>query len=270
MDEPYLSQFTQLIRQGAGARDIHDSTGLGSYDSEPSSSAVSERFMARELGRVDVHARNLCATLLDHVGTAARVLDVGCGTGGTTVALALSGLGAEQVIGVDASASTIEAACVRARSHGLSYDHVRFEHVPAGSLLPFQDGWFDLVTCVSVLEFIGHEDARRGFVSEFLRVLRPGGHLFLATPNPFRLHEYHSHRPLGDWRRTPGFPWSSPPWSLHRMFGRSDVVPLAAYRARRHPGLRPLAWAAPVLQWAFPWQQYLIRKPERAAGEFQG
>lgn len=259
MKEPYLSQFTQLISQGAAARDIHDSTGRGSYDSE-SSMVVSDRFMERELGRVEMHQRSLCATLVDQVGTAARILDVGCGTAGTTVALALSGLDAEHVVGIDASASTVAAARVRASSYGLSPGRVRFEHVRAGSRLPFPAASFDLVTCVSVLEFITGEEARRFLVSEFLRVVRPGGHVFLATPSPLRLREYHSRRPLGDWRQTPGFPWSSPPWSVRRMFVGNDLVPLARYRLHAHPRLKSLAWAAPLLQWAFPWQQYLVRR----------
>lgn len=259
MKEPYLSQFTQLIGQGAGARDIHDSTGRGSYDSD-SSVRVSEPFMERELGRVEMHQRSLCATLMDQVGTAARILDVGCGTAGTTVALALSRLDAEQVIGIDASASSVAAARVRANSYGLSPDRVRFEHVCAGSRLPFPAASFDLVTCVSVLEFITTEEARRFLVSEFLRVLRPDGHVFLATPSPLRLREYHSRRPLGDWRQTPGFPWSSPPWSVRKMFAGNDLVPLARHRVLAHPRIKSLAWAAPFLQFAFPWQQYLVRK----------
>lgn len=259
MKEPYLSQFTQLIGQGAAARDIHDSTGRGSYDSE-SESVVSDRFVQRELDRVEMHQRSLCATLVDQIGTAARILDVGCGTAGTTVALALSDLGAEHVVGIDASASTVAAAWVRAGSYGLAPEQVRFEHVPAGSRLPFTDGSFDLVTCVSVLEFVSTGEARRFLVSEILRLVRPGGHVFLATPSPFRFRNYHSRLALGDWRRSPGFPWSSPPWSVRRMFAGNAVVPLARYRMQRHPRLKTLAWAAPVLQWAFPWQQYLVRR----------
>lgn len=260
MKEPYLSQFTRLIGQGAAARDIHDSTGRGSYDSDAAATVVSNRFLERELGRVEMHQRSLCATLVDQVGTAARILDVGCGTAGTTVALALSDLGAEQVVGIDASASTVAAAWVRAGSYGLSPDQVRFEHVPAGSRLPFADGSFDMVTCVSVLEFVTTGEGRRFLVSEILRVARPGGHVFLATPSPFRFRNYHSGRALGDWRHTPGFPWSSTPWSVRRMFAGNELVPLARYRLLRHPRLKSLGWAAPVLQWVFPWQQYLVRR----------
>ena len=259
MDEPYRSRFIALLQNGAACRDIHDTKGLGSFDS-PKQVRVSERFIEREIGRVQVHAAGLCTTLVDHVGTARRILDVGCGTAGTTVALALSALSPEHITGIDADASTLEAARTRAKGYGLADERVDFRHVPAGHALPFDDHQFDLVTCVSVLEFLSTGEYRNRFISELLRVLKTGGHLFLATPNPFVLHEYHSRRLLGDWRRNPGYPWSSPPWSLQRMLAGQERIPLARYRMQRHPRLRKVAVAAPLAQWAFPWQQVLTRK----------
>lgn len=264
MKEPYRSRFIDLIQHGAARRDIHDSHTNGEYDSDRES-RVSERFLEREIGRVDMHMQGLCATLVDHIGQAGRILDVGCGTAGTSVALALSALAPQQVIGVDADADTLEAARVRAEGYDLGSERVQFTHVPAGELLPFADASFDLVTCVSVLEFISTQAHRDRFVGELLRVLRPGGYLFLATPNPFVLHEYHSRKWLGDWRRLPGFPWSSPPWSLRRMLAGQERIPLARYRMQRHPRLRAVAAAAPLAQWVFPWQQILTRKRSAAA-----
>lgn len=265
MKEPYLSQFVDLVQSGAARRDIHDSDGRGSFDSNQES-RISERFLQREIDRVDMHLRNLCTTLVDHVGQASRILDVGCGTAGTTVALALSPLSAERLIGIDADAATLDAARVRALGYGFPRERVDFLHVPAGNPLPFADASFDLVTCVSVLEFVSTEVSRRRFVGEMLRVLTPGGHLFLATPNPFVLREYHSRRWLGDWVRQPGYPWSSPPWELRRMMSGHERIPLARYRMVRHPKLRPMAAVAPVAQWVFPWQQLLLRKRETADG----
>jgi ubiquinone/menaquinone biosynthesis C-methylase UbiE len=261
MKDPHLTRFIQLLEQGAAARDIHDSMGLGSYDSE-SSGRVSERFVQRELDRVEVHRRGLCTTLEAKIGVARRVLDVGCGTGGTTVALAMSGLQAEYVVGVDADVSTVEAARVRAASHGFGPDRVHFEEVAPGGALPFPDASFDLVTCVSVMEFISTEQSRIRFVTELLRVVRPSGHVFLATPSPFRLREYHSKRWLGDWRRTPGYPWSSPPWAtpLHALRAGNEPVPLARMRLQRDRRLRMVVWAAFFVQWLLPWQQYLVRR----------
>jgi SAM-dependent methyltransferase len=261
MREPYRSQFSTLIRGGVATRDIHDSAGLGGYDSEPPASSIaSDAFVERELGRVAMHSRSLCSTLVDHVGSASRVIDLGCGTGGTTVALALSSLNVDQIVGVDANKRVLEAAVVRARGYDLPPERVTFVHSPAGSTLDFPTGSFDLATCVSVLEFISTERARRQFAADVVRVVRPGGHIFLATPGPFRLRELHSGRLLGNWRKRSGYPWSSGSLSIRAMFGGCEMIPLANYRLRRHKTLKNFAWASPALAWAFPWQQFLFRK----------
>jgi SAM-dependent methyltransferase len=207
-----------------------------------------------------MHSHSLCPTLMDHIGSAERILDVGCSTGGTTVALALSGLGAQMVVGIDANEAVLEAARVRALGHRLPAERVNFIHVLAGRPFGFHTDSFDLVTCVSVLEFIGTVESRQQLVTEILRVVRPGGHVFLATPSAFHLREYHSQRLLGNWRRRPGYPWSSPPRSIRRMLVGCDMIPLAKYRMQRHRALQRFSWAAPVIQWAFPWQQFLARK----------
>lgn len=261
MDEPYRSRFVELVRRGAASRDMHDTHAQGSYDSE-GGSAVSERFIEREVGRARQHAGSLCLPLADRLGSASRILDVGCGTGGTTVALALSPLAPLETTGIDASMAAIRAARVRAQGHGLDAGRVRFMHVAAGHPLPFADDAFDLVTCVSVLEFIGSPAAREALVAEMLRVARPGGYLYIATPNPIRLHDLHSRRWLGDWRRNPGYPWSSTGTSLRRMLGDCRVESLAPGRIRLHPRLRHLAWTVPAVSWALPWQRLLARKPD--------
>jgi len=262
MKEPYLTRFKQLILSGSASRDIHDA-GDGPGAPGRGGERASAAFLMREVDRVRMHTAGLCVLLADHIATAAMVLDVGCGTGGTTVALALSALAPKQVIGVDADVSTLEAAEVR----DLEPQKVSFQHVPAGEPLPFASASFDLVTCVSVLEFITLPAARERFIRELLRVLRPGGYLFLATPSPFRLRDYHSHRFLGDWRRTPGHPWATPPWVIARWLHGHERVPLAVYRVRRRRALRFAGPFAGLLQWAFPWQQWLVIRHEESRSE---
>lgn len=260
MDEPYRSRFIDLVRRGAASRDMHDTDGQGSYDSD-GGAIVSERFVDRELRRVAQHASSLCLPLVDRLGSAPAILDVGCGTGGTTVALALSSLTPRETIGIDASAAAIDAARIRAQGHGLDPGRVRFLHVVAGHPLPFANDAFDLVTCVSVLEFIGSPAAREALVAEMLRVARPGGYLYIATPSPFRLRDLHAHRWLGDWRREAGYPWSSTGASLRRMLDGYRVESLASRRARLDPRIGRMAWLVPAIAWALPWQRLLARKP---------
>jgi SAM-dependent methyltransferase len=55
-----------------------------------------------------------------------------------------------------------------------------------GDWLPFEDGCFDTVISIQVLE---HTPYPRHLVSEMSRVLKKGGSLILAAPFSFRLHE---------------------------------------------------------------------------------
>lgn len=52
--------------------------------------------------------------------------------------------------------------------------------------LPFKNNSFDLVTSLHVIEHIKHEQVTT-FISEILRVLKPGGFFIIITPNRRRL-----------------------------------------------------------------------------------
>ncbi|MBI2885883.1 MAG: methyltransferase domain-containing protein [Chloroflexi bacterium] len=96
------------------------------------------------------------------------ILDAGCGTGGMLLALARYG----PVVGLDFSPHAL-AFCRRRRlSRALQGSVVE---------LPFRDGAFDLVTCFDVLYHLGVADDA-AVLTEFSRVLRPGGHLLLRLP----------------------------------------------------------------------------------------
>ncbi len=92
-----------------------------------------------------------------------RALDVGCGTGALTVALA-EVLGAGNVAAIDPSERFV-AAC-RDRAPGADL------RVGIGEELPWSDAEFDAVLAQLVVQ--GMDDARRG-AAEMGRVARPGG-----------------------------------------------------------------------------------------------
>ncbi len=101
--------------------------------------------------------------------TGETALDVGCGTGNYSLALARKGL---TVTGVDVSSDMLAAAERKVR--GL--ESVRFMRADA-TALPFAPESFDLVLSVTAFEFV--KDPARA-VSECWRVLRPGGRLVVA------------------------------------------------------------------------------------------
>ncbi|KOU56862.1 SAM-dependent methyltransferase [Streptomyces sp. MMG1533] len=114
-------------------------------------------------------ARMLAAAL----GTerARTILDIGCGDG-TAAATAAPLLPGHRIIGVDWSQDALK----RARAH-LTYA-IRGELTGDG--LPFGTGSADAVLFSEVIEHLVDPDAA---LDEIRRVLRPGGHLMLSTPN---------------------------------------------------------------------------------------
>ena len=103
-----------------------------------------------------------------------RVLDLGCGEGDLTAALASA---AAATIGVEVA----EAALHRARS---AIRSSTFALAPIDGPLPLDDGDFDVVWASEVIEHVA--DTAR-WLSEVRRVLAPGGRLLLTTPNHGRL-----------------------------------------------------------------------------------
>ncbi|WP_415950577.1 class I SAM-dependent methyltransferase [Streptomyces sp. KLOTTS4A1] len=118
-------------------------------------------------------ARMLAAALgpADSAAGPSTVLDIGCGDGSAarTAAPVLAG---HRVIGVDWSQDALR----RARS--LMSDVVRGELTDGG--LPLADNCADAVLFSEVIEHLVDPDAA---LDELRRVLRPGGHLMLSTPN---------------------------------------------------------------------------------------
>ncbi len=105
-----------------------------------------------------------------HVKPGARLLDVGCGTGHDTRALATSAGPDGVAIGVDASAVMLKSA----RTRGGSYLQAD------ARALPYEDGAFDGTRIDRVLQHVaGPEDA----VREVARVTRAGGRVVAIDPD---------------------------------------------------------------------------------------
>lgn len=153
-----------------------------------------------------------------------RILDFGCGTGMMLEHLARYGT-AE---GVEAS----EEAISFCRARGLERVQ-RLEH----GRLPFEDGAFDLVTALDVIE---HVEDDLGLLRDLRRVARPGGTLLLTVPAfPFMWgpqdeisHHYRRYVAAGLRERM-----SAAGWKLSRLtyFNTLLFPPIAAVRVRRPP-----------------------------------
>lgn len=102
-----------------------------------------------------------------------RILDAGCGDGLYSAWLAEQG---GDVTGIDFSTQMVEVARDR---YGNDVD---FEQADLTDEIPAEDGSFDLVLCQHVFSHLPDLDSA---LSEFARVLRPGGELVLSTHHPF-------------------------------------------------------------------------------------
>jgi len=103
-----------------------------------------------------------------------KVLDVGCGGGILTEALARCGA---QATGIDLSKDSIEAAKLHANQQGLSIDY-RYENIEETASK--HAGEFDAITCMEMLE---HVPEPGKIIAACARLLKPGGHAFFSTIN---------------------------------------------------------------------------------------
>jgi ubiquinone/menaquinone biosynthesis C-methylase UbiE len=101
------------------------------------------------------------------------LLDVATGTGRLPLALLEEGF-AGQIVGLDLSLGMLRQACEKL---ALYTDRVHLVWQDAAHL-PFEDGTFDAVTCLEALEFLPRPLEA---LSEMVRVLAPGGILFLTN-----------------------------------------------------------------------------------------
>jgi ubiquinone/menaquinone biosynthesis C-methylase UbiE len=139
---------------------------------------LAARFTARELAagaQTEAIVEAIEAAADRAVGPGDRVLEVGCGTAALSAALAARGA---EVVASDVSLRWLVLARKR-----LAESDVELVAC-AAEKLPFEAESFDLVVATDVVEHVA--DPER-FVGESARVLRPGGLLFLSTPNRYSL-----------------------------------------------------------------------------------
>ena len=139
--------------------------------------AAYDRWFATSLGHLTdaVEMQAIFGLMPDVLGQ--HILEIGCGTGSFSLALANRGA---QVVGFDCS----EPMLAKAQSKFRSQKSALFLVKGLASYLPFTDESFDGVVCLLALDFMTE---RETVLREMTRVLRPGGFLSVGILNRFSL-----------------------------------------------------------------------------------
>ncbi len=104
----------------------------------------------------------------------ARVLDVGCGGGLLSEALAAAGA---EVTAIDLAPGVLDVARLHLYESNLSVD---YREISAEALAAQQPGSFDAITCMEMLE---HVPDPGSVIEACARLLKPGGRWFASTLN---------------------------------------------------------------------------------------
>jgi len=112
---------------------------------------------------------------LMHIQPGSKVVDVGCGPGTDTIALAHLVGPTGQVVGIDFNATFLAQADERADQAGVR-TWVTHQHADATNL-PFEANTFDACRSERLLQHLPHPEQA---VAEMVRITRPGGWLVIA------------------------------------------------------------------------------------------
>src|SRR5436853_440938 len=143
-----------------------------------------------------------------------KALDFGCGAGRLTRALSPRFV---ECVGLDISENMLEIA----RRLNADRENCCFQLNTRGDLSCFADGEFDLVVSDIVLQHMPSTNLIKSYISEFLRVLHPGGLAIFQLPSHIGLLR------RMQWRRRLYRAMRSVGVSEHLLYERLGLVPMA-------------------------------------------
>jgi ubiquinone/menaquinone biosynthesis C-methylase UbiE len=245
-----MNPSTSLRRARETARTIATSSDYASFVAgiRKMSPAMFERpasVIDRDYLRiVDHHLEHLLPQIQRYIGPSTRrVLDFGCGSGGSAIALTMV-YPELTCVGTDIDEDQIEVAKRRAKLYGVQH-RCEFHCVAESAPLPLADKSFDFCQCSSVLEYcLG--DVRRFCIDEMVRLVKLNGLLFFSVPNRIYPFEIHTRK------------WG---WNYFPKWFNARTVDCTFWEVRKlaHPDVLQL-YRTPLLQLLRPWSNFCVKK----------
>jgi len=193
--------LTPQIRQA-----VEQSLRTNFFADERLHGAVSDSYLATPEGQADLESQVAGRLELFRVWTipwldflikldGARILEIGCGTGASTVALAEQGA---QVVGLDASTAALVSARDRCAAHGLKAEFVESNATAVGTRFASQR--FDAIVFFAVVEHLTWEERIRSLKAAW--DLLPANGMLAVIEAPNRLWHVDIHttnEPFYNW-----------------------------------------------------------------------
>jgi SAM-dependent methyltransferase len=190
-------------------------------------------------GKEEIAALLRRAEVLGYPRATNRALDFGCGVGRLTRALADS---FEECVGVDIS----ERMLAQARSYNRDRSNCRFVLNETPDLRQFESESFDLVYSNIVLQHLPNVRLVRGYIAEFIRVIRRDGLVVFQLPCHIAWrHRLQLRRRLYGLLRTAGF-------GEQFLYGRLGLNPIRMLALPETAVARAVARSGAVIAAADP------------------
>lgn len=128
-----------------------------------------------ELGNIDLYWLDFI--LKGYLAVDAKILDAGCGEGRNLMYCLKNDM---DVFGIDQNPEAINFLKLIARRYQLADLDARFQVMKLDKIL-FPPEAFDVVICSAVLHFAKNTEHFNTMISELVRLLKPGGKIFIRT-----------------------------------------------------------------------------------------